>query len=378
MKLIFCDNTLWGLINFRGDVIRHLVDEGHDVVLVAPEKEDKQMRTSLPQGVRYIHVGMKRTSMNPLKDLRYFRQMYKIFRRERPDFVFTYTIKPNIYASIAAKLNHCRTTALLSGLGYIFINDSSLTRLARSLYRFGLRFTDHLLVLNEENRNIVKKRHMCSMQKVVMLMGGEGVNVEKFQRQKNASTKTTFLYIGRILWDKGYEELSQAAALVKEQYPNVSIELLGAMDPSYPKSVPESRVKADEAQGILKYIGFTRQMLDVYKRQGIVVVMPSYGEGMNRTLMEACATGKPIITTDIPGCRESVDDGVNGYIVPPRNAKALADAMMKYLSLSEENKEKMCKASREKAEKVFDIKRVIKVYDSILDGTISQNTDIEQ
>lgn len=372
MKIIFCDNTLWGLINFRGDVIRHLVDEGHDVVLVAPEKEDKQMRTSLPQGVRYINVGMGRTSMNPLKDLKYFRRMYKIFRHERPDFVFTYTIKPNIYGSIAAKLNHCRTTALLSGLGYIFINDSMVTRLARGLYRLGLRFVDHLLVLNEDNLKVVKKRRMCMMEKVVMLKGGEGVDVNKFQKQDNASRNTTFLYIGRILWDKGYEELSQAAAIVKEKYPEVKVELLGAMDPSYPKSVPESRVRADEAKGILKYIGFTSNMQDVYKRKGVVVVMPSYGEGMNRTLMEACATGKPIITTDISGCREAVDDGVNGYIVPSRNAKALADAMLKYMALTDEEKENFCLASREKAEKVFDIKHVISVYNHILDGTLDQ------
>lgn len=375
MKIIFCDNTLWGLINFRGDVIRHLVDEGHDVVLVAPEKEDKQMRTSIPQGVRYIHVGMGRTSMNPLKDLRYFWRMYKIFKRERPDFVFTYTIKPNIYGSIAAKLNHCRTTALLSGLGYIFINDSLMTRLARGLYRFGLRFTDHLLVLNEENLNVVRKRRMCKMQKVIMLRGGEGVDVNKFQKQENASHNTTFLYIGRILWDKGYEELSQAAAIVKERYPEVKVELLGAMDPSYPKSVPENRVKSDEAKGIVKYIGFTSNMQEVYRRKGIVVVLPSYGEGMNRTLMEACATGKPIITTDISGCREAVDNGKNGYLVPPRDAQALADAMLKYLSLSDDDKTRFCKASREKAEKVFDMKHVINVYNRILSGNIAHEGD---
>lgn len=374
MKIAFCDNTLWGLINFRGDVIRHLVDEGHDVVLVAPEKEDKQMRTSLPQGVRYINVGMGRTSMNPLKDLKYFWRMYKIFKREHPDFVFTYTIKPNIYASIAAKLNQCHTTAMLSGLGFIFTNDSMVTRLARGLYRFGLRFADHLLVLNEENLKVVEKRRMCKMAKVVLLKGGEGVDVDKFQKQDNASRDTTFLYIGRILWEKGYEELSQAASIVKEKYPNIHVELLGPMDPSYPKSVPESRVKADETKGLLKYIGFTRQMQDTYKRRGIVVVMPSsYGEGLNRSLMEACATGKPIITTDIPGCRETVDDGVNGYIVPSRNAKALADAMMKYLALTDEEKESFCIASREKAEKVFDIRHVISVYDHILDGTINKD-----
>ena len=133
MKIIFCDNTLWGLVNFRGEVIRHLVKFGHKVILVAPEKEDKQMRTKIPEGVKYIPVVMGRTSLNPINDFKYFIRMLRIFKREKPDYIFTYTIKPNIYGSIAARLVGCHSTAMMAGLGYIFINDSFVLRSARKL-----------------------------------------------------------------------------------------------------------------------------------------------------------------------------------------------------------------------------------------------------
>lgn len=366
MKIIFCDNTLWGLVNFRGEVIRHFMRKGHQVVLVAPEKEDKQMRTTIPDGVRYIPVKMARTSLNPVKDFGYFMRILKIFRAERPDYIFNYTIKPNIYGSIAARLCGCRSTAMMAGLGYIFINDSLLLRIARTVYRFGLLFTDHLIVLNSFIREMVVQKRFCNPKKIVFLEGGEGIDIWKYTKYDNASATTTFLFIGRILWDKGYDEFSKAARKVKALYPDTRFELLGSMDPSYPKSVPEERLRHDEADGILKYIGFTHDMNSVFERKGIVITLPSYSEGMNRALMEACASGKPIITSDVPGCREAVDDGVNGYLVPVKNADALADAMLRYIRLSEDEKRRLSDKSRVKAETLFDIRNVIEKYKHIV------------
>lgn len=368
MKIIFCDNTLWGLVNFRGEVIRHFISEGHQVVLVAPEKEDKQMQTTIPDGVRYIPVAMGRTSLNPTKDIKYFLRMLRIFRREKPDYIFTYTIKPNIYGSIAARLAGCRSTAMMAGLGYIFINDSLVLRAARSLYRFGLSFAQHLMVLNDYNRKLVERKHMCDPKKIVFLEGGEGINIDKYEKYDNASASTTFLFIGRILWDKGYDEFSRAARKVKALYPEARFELLGSMDPSYPKNVPEERLRQDEADSTLKYIGFTHDMDSVYRRRGIVITLPSYSEGMNRALMEASASGKPIITSDIPGCREAVDDGRSGFLVPPRDADALADAMLRYLRMTEEEKKQFSDRSRAKAESLFDVRSVIEKYEKIISG----------
>lgn len=366
MKLIFCDNTLWGLVNFRGEVLKHFVQKGCEVILVAPEKEDAQMQTHIPEGMRFIPISMGRTSKSPLNDLRYFVRLLKIFKSEKPDIVFNYTIKPNIYGSIAAKISGARSVAMMAGLGYVFINDNFVTKVARLLYRFGLHFTTHLLLLNEYSKTLVETKHLCAPQKMILLKGGEGINVTDYPQCDNASPTTTFLYIGRISWDKGYEELSTAVRLLKSRNIDVHIELIGALDPSYPKSVPVERVKKDEAEGLVKYLGFTRDMKSVYKRKGIVVILPSYCEGMNRALMEACASGKPIITTDVPGCREAVEERVNGYIVPARDSKALADAMQRYLELSDDCKKQFSDNSRKRAVNKFDIKSVLAVYDNIV------------
>lgn len=366
MKIVFCDNTLWGLMNFRGEIIRHFLKQKHEVLLVVPKKEDEQLRTDIPDGVRLYSLAMERTSFNVFKDFRYLWQLYKLFKTEKPDYVFNYTIKPNIYGSIAAKIAGIHSTAMMAGLGYIFIHNNFATRMARLLYRIGLHFTEHLLILNTYNRDLVIKNKMCHKDKVFLLKGGEGVNIEQFPYQNNDAPITTFLFIGRVLWDKGYEEFAQAARIVKQTFPDVQFEILGAIDPSYPKSVPTERVEADEKDGILKYIGFTSNMTKIYSRKGIVITLPSYSEGMNRTLMEACASGKPIVTSDIPGCRESVDQGKNGFLVPPRNIDALAKAMLDYLCLSTEEKISFSKWSRRKAETLFNVKDVIGVYDKII------------
>lgn len=366
MKIIFCDNTLWGLVNFRGEVIKHFVHKGYEVILAAPEKEDDQMQTTIPEGVRYIPVDMGRTSRNPFNDVKYFLRIWKIFRRERPDYVFNYTIKPNIYGSIAAKLTGSHSTAMMAGLGYVFINDTLVTRFARQLYRMGLRFTDNLLLLNTHNQELAAKLKMCDLRKMVLLKGGEGINIDKFRFYDNAADKVTFLYVGRMSWDKGYGEMVEATRIVKKVYPEVCVELLGSLDPSYPNNVPAEKVKADESEGLVKYKGFTSNLDEVYSRKGIVMLLPSYSEGMNRALMEACATGKPIITTNVPGCREAVDDGKNGYLVPKKDAKALAEAMLKVIRLTPEEKLAFSQAGRRKAEKVFDVSHVIEVYDTIV------------
>ncbi|MCR5313346.1 MAG: glycosyltransferase, partial [Bacteroidaceae bacterium] len=197
MKLLFCDNTLWGLINFRGPIIRHLHSKGYDIVLVAPEKEDEQMQTSVPSGIRYIPVKMCRTSKNPFNDLKFLHRLIKIYKKEKPDYVFNYTIKPNIYGTIAARICGANTTAMMAGLGYAFTENNMSANIARRLYKFGLSFTHHLFLLNESNKSTIRKFNLCNEKKIILLTGGEGVECDKFQYKDNISEKTTFLFVGR-------------------------------------------------------------------------------------------------------------------------------------------------------------------------------------
>jgi len=366
-KLLFSDNTLWGLVNFRGAIIQHFLDRGYEIVLVAPEKENEQMRIDIPKGVKYIPVDMGRTSKSPINDLRYFFRILKVYRKEKPDYIFHYTIKPNIYGSMAAKLLGIHSSAMMAGMGYVFQNNGIACRIARALYKIGLKFTDHLFVLNESNREAVLQLGLCKSEKMILLDAGEGVDLDVFPFYDNQSSETTFLFIGRLLEDKGYYEFVDAAKKVKARHPETRFEILGAFDPQYPKGIPSQRFQKDIGEGTFEYLGFTNDMASIYQRKGLVITLPSfYGEGLNRVLMEACASGKPIITTNIAGCRETVDKGVNGYIIPTHDSDALAKAMNDYLSLSAEAKQKMSEASRRKAEKTFDIHRVLAVYDRVM------------
>ena len=180
-------------------------------------------------------------------------------------------------------------------------------------------------------------------------------------------TDDIFLMVARVLYDKGYQEYVDAAAIVKQKYPNVSIELLGATDFSSPMGVPKSVLEKDIADGKITYLGVTNDVPSYLKRKNVIIVLSSYHEGMSRSLMEALAMSKPIITTNIPGCKEMVDEGVNGFLVPVKNASALANAMIKYIELSDEEKEKMKHASYQKAVKQFDVKHVLEQYDKIID-----------
>lgn len=366
-KIIFSDNTLWGLLNFRGEIIEHYIKKGDQIILIAPQDEHTELLAEVPKNVTFMPVKMERNKTNPFSDLKYFINVFKIYKKEKPDYIFHYTIKPNIYGSIAAKLNGIKSSAMMAGLGYSFRNNNFVSKVGRFLYKIGLLCTDNLFLLNADNVDEILKRKICNKNKINFLKGGEGVNLAKFDYTDNKSQITTFLYIGRILYDKGYQEFVDCAKAIKKTRQDVNFEILGTIDPNYPNSVQLSTVMEDQRKGYINYIGFTKDIKQVYKRKGIVVTLPSYyGEGLNRSLMEACATGKPIITTDNPGCKETVRNGINGYIVKPRSSKQLTEVVSRYLQLSNDEKEEMSKESRKLAEELFDINFVIKKYDELI------------
>ena len=366
-KIIFSDNTLWAIFNFRGNVIKHFTDKGYEVIVIAPEMEESEMQGSVPDGIRLIQVKMERAKTNPFSDIAYFFRVLRIYHKEKPVYIFHYTIKPNIYGSIAAKLNGVRSSAMMAGLGYAFKNDSLVSKIARGLYKIGMKCTENLFLLNKENLSDILRLKISNPKKITLLKGGEGVDLKHFGYTDNSSDDITFLFIGRILFEKGYNEFVECAKQIKKEYANVRFEILGTLDPTYPNSVSKERLEEDVQSGTICYAGFVKDVRPIYARKGIVVTLPSfYGEGLNRSLMEACATGKPIITTDIAGCRETVEDGINGYCIPPKDSNALIEAVRKYMNLTDEQRKKMSEASRMLAEKRFDIDNVIDIYDRII------------
>lgn len=372
MKVLFCDNRLGGLLGFRIDVIRHFVEIGHEVCLVAPPANSSwdKVGEQVPCGVRVIEVSMHPSSRNPIDDMRLFADYLRIFRKERPDIVFNYTIKPNIYGSIAAKMCGSRVFCMFAGLGYMFDGGGFVKTLGLKLYKYGVGKAEKILVLNQMNYDKILEYKMASADKLLLLRGGEGVNLQKYTHSPADFSKgTTFLMVSRILYDKGYSEFLEAAKIVKEKYPDAVFELLGPLAYDTPMGVPQEVFEANQKEGAVKYLGVVPVVNDVVSRRNVVVVLPSkYGEGLNRSLMEACAIGRPIITTDIPGCKETVEEGENGFLVRKGDVQSLVDAMERFIELDEEEKRVMAERSHELAVCKFDIKKVLQVYDELIQG----------
>lgn len=367
MKILFNNNVLSGLLSFREDVINHFIDQGHEVVLLAPYTENEQLLKRIPSKAKHVQIDLARDSMNPIHDIKYFIRLLKLFRKEKPDYVFNYTIKPNIYGSLACRLMGIPSTAMLAGLGYTFSHKGFAAKVGRTLYRFALKFPQHVLFLNRENVEMAKRIHLCKTDKIIWLEGGEGVNLSKYGFHDNSSPEIKFLFIARLLKEKGYCEFVEAAREIKKTHPKVRFLVAGGLSLTSPGHVSEKELNNDLQNGNIEYLGNVSDMPALYKQPGICIVIPSYySEGLNRSLMEACSAGKPIITTDMPGCRETVVDGKNGYLVSPKDVKSLTNAINKYLALSEVERKAMSLASRKMAEDRFDVEKVITIYGSII------------
>lgn len=366
-KILFCNNLLSGMLLFRKDIIHHFREQLKDIVLVVIKSEADEKYLEELIGIKVYTIDVSRTSTNPLNDLRFFSSFWKILSKEKPDYVFNYTIKPNIYGAIACRLRGIPCTDMMAGLGYTFTNNNLSSKIARTLYRIGLACAQHLFLLNEENVKAVKQLKLCNDKKIIWLKGGEGVNLNHYQYFNNETDSITFLFIARLIEEKGYRQFVKAAKIIREKYPNVQFQVVGEYDFTYPKAISKEEVAKDVEDGYIKYMGVTTNMLDFYSRPGYIICIPSYySEGLNRSLMEGCAVGKPIITTEHSGCKEMVIDGKNGYIVPKQDVVALANAMEKYILLPTVEKNAMSLNSRKWAEKHFDVKIVIAEYEKIL------------
>lgn len=368
MKILFCNNNIGGFFLFRYDIALHFKNLGHRVVLVYPRLcQSEPQCAKLREICTLIPVSFNPNGQNPLLDVIFFLRLLRIYKVEKPDIVFNYTIKPNIYSSIAAKLLHIKVVSMMAGLGYVFEGDSISKRLARKLYRLGLTCSNRVIVLNQNNYSRIVDKFV-STQKLILFQGGEGVNMETYPFRPNSFETTRFLMVARLLYDKGYKEFVDAATIVKEKYPSVDFEILGALSEESPTGVKKETLERDIASGRIIYLGTTSDVPSVVLRDGIVVVVASYYmEGMNRALMEACSMGRPIITTNMPGCCEMVDDRVSGYLVEPRNAQSLADACLEFLSRTTLEKQQIAEASYQKCKKQFDVKNVIREYDKIVE-----------
>lgn len=365
-KIVLVGNTSWSMMKFRLGLIKKLVLLGYEVTIIAPS--DKHVTEIEALGCRYKNINIDNKGSNPLLDIKLVYNLKKKYKEINPDLIIHYTIKPNIYGTIAAKLVNVKSIAVVTGLGYTFINDSLVSKIAKFLYKFSFQFSEKVFFINNDDKEEFLKNKLVNSKKV-MILPGEGVNTDFFNdvESKGSQGKSIkFLLIARMLFDKGVREYVEAADILKEKYPTVEFGLLGYLGVDNPKAVSQKQMTRWEEDNNIKFYGPTDDVKSfIFKSD--CIVLPSYREGISMILMESASMSKPLIATNVPGCKDLIDDNKNGYLCEVRNAQDLADKMQKMIKLSEDERKVMGQAGREKMINEFDEKIVIDKYLGVID-----------
>ena len=355
-KILILSNTCGGLYSFRREVFEALLKQGHSLLVVAPDGPKTYLIKEL--GCQFIPISFKRQGTNPLADFKQMLTYRRIIKQEKPDVVLTYTIKPNLYGGMACRLTHTPQIANITGLGVATEKPGFLRSLTTLLYRLGLKKAQKVFFQNTENMQLCKELKLVSAPSA--LIPGSGVNLDHFQLLPYPPGKDGyhFVFISRIQRRKGIEQYLKAAEIIKRKYPQTEFHILGSCeDKAY-----KDRLEKLASEGIIQYHGFVKDtrpfLADIH-----CTVHPSfYPEGMSNVLLESCASGRPIITTDKAGCREIVDEGRNGFIVRQQDADDLIEKIEKFILIPHEEKEQMGLYAREKVAKEFDRRVVVDAY----------------
>lgn len=349
------------LINFRGPLLRAFVSAGLEVNCTAPE-EDAETAAQLQEiRARYAPLPVERNRIGIGGDLRYALRVWRLCRRLRPDYVLAYTAKPVVFGCSAAALARVpRIYALVTGLGYVFAGETRRHRLMQSimrrLYRFAFARCRRVFLQNPDDRDYFVQRRVLDPAKAVVV-NGSGVDIGYFRPVAlPKGDEIVFLLIARLIGDKGIREYARAAERLRRRYPQARFQLLGPGDPS-PNAISREEVRAWAGAGVIEYLGETKDVRPFLAAASVYVLPSYYGEGTPRTVLEAMAMGRPVITTDAPGCRQTVEQNRNGYLVPVRDADALARAMQRFIEKPSQIT-KMGKQSRIMAETIFDARKV--------------------
>lgn len=354
-SLVVFSNSINGLYCFRREVMETIVGNGFSVFICCPKgyKSDKNFFTQI--GCEIIETPIDRRGINPFHDISLFFNYFRLLRRLKPLAVLTYTIKPNVYGGIASRLLGIPQLANITGLGTSIQDGGWLKRLTVSLYRFGLKKARVLFYQNSAIRDF------CVANKIGkqgILLPGSGVNLDSFSFQEypSADQPVKFFMIGRIMKDKGVDEFFHMASSIHGRYPGVEFHILGGCEEQY-----EDRIKELQSKGILIWHGSvpdTRQ----YLKEAWCVIHPSYHEGMSNVLQECCATGRPAIACEINGCKEIIQNGVNGFLCEVKNAESLLEAVERFINLPYDQKVTMGKEARRVVEESFDRGIISRIY----------------
>jgi len=367
---VIATNASWNLVNFRIDLIRAVQAAGYRVIAVAPEDQYTPKLAEL--GIEFLPIEIQSSGVSPVEDSLLFARYLGLLRRIRPAVFLGFTVKPNIYGSLAAHLLGIRVINNVSGLGTVFIKKGPLTRIVTTLYRLAFRRSAVVFFQNRDDLDQFVQGKMVRADQA-RLIPGSGIDLARFQPAKakpEVREEFRFLLIARLLWDKGVQEFVDAARTIKAIEPNVRCQILGFVDVDNRTAVPRETLNRWIEEGWVNFLGSTDDVRP-FIEQADCVVLPSYREGLPRTLVEGSALGKPLVATDVPGVREVIDEGVTGFLCKVRSARSLADAMLKMVRLPRDEREKMGAAGRLKVEREFSQTIVIRSYLAALAGRIS-------
>jgi glycosyltransferase involved in cell wall biosynthesis len=361
MRILILSSLTYSLVNFRGALLRSMVEAGHDVTAVGPDRDEDAELLLRAWGISLRHVPMSRTGTNPAGDLRLLWAYVSLIREVQPDIVLAYTQKPIVYGGIAARLaGRARFFALMSGLGHAFSPDAAvagwLRKLICLLYREGVRKARAIFVFNSADRQDMLDLGIIDESQRVVQVPGSGVDVERFAARP-LPEQPHFLMVSRLMRNKGVMEFLEAARDVARTHPQVRFGILGRPDPQNPQGLGERECADLAARYPVRFLPPTTDVRPHLADCSAFVLPSYYREGLPRTILEAMATGRAIVTTNMPGCRDAVEDGRSGIVVPPRDPCALAAAMRRLL-----DDPQACAAmgarSRRLAEDIYDVRRV--------------------
>ena len=363
-------NSSWNLLNFRRGLIEGLKEHGYGLVALVPPGDGIEELEQL--GLRAVEIPMSPRGLSPVSDLRLLTSYARRLRELRPAAFLGFTAKPNIYGSIAARLTHVPVIANITGLGTGFLSGRGLELLLSRLYRFALADAGTIFFHNPDDRDLFVSRGLARAASSNVIPGS-GVDLVRFEPGPDTGNEVpVFLFIGRFLKDKGIAEFVDAARSLKKKREGLRFQALGTADP-HPKSVTMETVRQWKEEGVVEFLG-TAEDVRPFIAASDCVVLPSYREGLPRVLLEASAMARAVIGTDVPGCRQAVEDGVTGFLCGPRSAASLAGSMQRFLSLSRDRRRAMGAEARRKAEQEFGEGRVINAYLAALERVFAESS----
>lgn len=362
MKILVLSSLAYSLVNFRGALLTSFRDAGHEVVAVAPDQDARVEQWLGERGIAFRTVTMNRTGIGPASDLKTLWGYLQLIRSEKPDLIMAYTQKPIIYGGLAARAGGgVPFYAMMSGLGYLFseaaLKRTWIRRIFLLLYREGVRTAKKIFVFNGDDHADMMAAGIVTAHHDVIQVPGSGVDTTRFVYTEPATAKPHFLMIGRLMRDKGVYEFVEAARRVAKRFPEARFSILGRAETENPTGINDAEVARLTREYPIEFLPETDDVRPILQSSSVFVLPSYYREGLPRTILEAMATGRAIITTDMPGCRDPIVHGKNGLIVPPQNVDALTPAIEQFL----ENPQQiaaMGKQSRAAAEQVYDVNKV--------------------